>query len=444
MINPPFKMALLSLLLGNALAVQAAPETFNFNLPAQPASKTLDQISKSSKTQLIYADNNVQGVTAAPVKGNYTAQQALTVALGNTELAHEKVDGSVIAVKKVDKPTASGTTTLPQMTVTDQAVRDVNSPTNPDYNRTNATTATKTDTPLMETPYAVTVVPQQVLKDKQITRVEEAVTSVAGVQSSWTNGGQSDVFIMRGFQNTNLYRDGFLLPSALGGGTSKQQVANLDHIEVLKGAGSILYGRSEPGGVINMVTKRPQAESYHSIQQHFGSYDLYRTLVDSTGKITKDDPLLYRVNLSYENAGSYRDFVKTDDFFIAPSLTWNISDKTQVNVDAQYEHLNNTADSGIPPMGNRPASLPINRQIGDPLNNKNVGDRTYIGANWSHAFNDKWKLTHRFGAEFLHLYKSDFTFFFGQPDTEGNLVNVNSDFSVGNRGFNNGITHQQI
>jgi iron complex outermembrane receptor protein len=206
----------------------------------------------------------------------------------------------------------------------------------------------------METPYAVTVVPQQVLKDKQITRVEDAITSVAGVQSSWTNGGQSDVFIMRGFQNTNLYRDGFLLPSALGAGTTKQQVANLDRIEVLKGAGSILYGRSEPGGVINMVTKRPQAERYNSIQQQFGSFGLFRRLADSTGKITKDDTLLYRVNLSYENAGSYRDFVKTDDFFIAPSLTWNISDKTQVNVDAQYEHLNNTADSGIPPMGNRP------------------------------------------------------------------------------------------
>ena len=332
------------------------------------------------------------------------------------------------------------TTTLPQMTVTDKAVSEVN---NPDYNRTDATTATKTDTPIMETPYSVTVVPQQVLKDKQVIRVEDAVTSVAWVQSSWTNGGTSDVFMMRGFANTNLYRDGFLLPSALGGGTSKQQVANLDRIEVLKGAGSILYGRSEPGGVINMVTKRPQAESYHSIQQQFGSYDLYRTLVDSTGKITKDNTLLYRVNLSYENAGSYRDFVKTDSFFIAPSLTWNISDKTQVNVDAQYEHLNNKVDSGIPPMGNRPAPVPINRQTGDPLNNKNVGDRTYIGANWSHAFNDKWKLSHRFGAEFLHLYKSDFTFFFGQPDADGNLVNVNSDFSVGNRGFNNGITHQQ-
>ena len=445
MINPPFKLrnlSLLALLLSNAIDVQAGQPAYNFNLPAQPAASTLDQIARSSQTQLIYADKSVQGVTAAPVQGHYTAPEALTVALNDTDLAYEKVDNSVIAVKKANKPTAASITTLPTMTVIDQAERDVNSPTNPDYSRTNATTATKTDTPLMETPYAVTVVPQQVLKDKQITRLEDAITSVAGVQSSWTNGGQSDVFMMRGFQNTTIYRDGFFLPSALGGGTSKQQVANLDHVEVLKGAGSILYGRSEPGGVINMVTKRPQATAYNSIQQQFGSYGLFRTLADSTGKLTKDNSLLYRVNLSYENAGSFRDFVKTDDFFIAPSLTWNISDQTQINVDVQYEHFNNKADSGIPPMGTRPAPVPINRQIGDPLNNKTVGDRTYIGANWSHAFNDNWKLTHRFGAEFFHSI-GDFTFFFGQPDADGNLVNVNSDFSVGNRGFNNGITHEQ-
>lgn len=444
--NPPFKLrnlSLLALLLSNSYVAQAAPEAYNFNLPAQPASKTLDQIAQSSKTQLIYADKSVQGVTAAPVKGQYTAPEALKVALNDTDLAYEKVDGKLITVKKANKESAAGSaTTLPQMTVTDQAMRDVNSPTNPDYHRSNATTATKTDTPIMETPYSVTVVPQQILKDKQITRVEDAITSVAGVQSSWTNGGSSDVFMIRGFQNTNLYKDGFLMPSALGGGTTKRQVANLEQIEVLKGPGSVLFGRNEPGGVINLVTKRPQAESYHSLQQQFGSYGLFRTLADSTGKITKDDSVLYRVNLSYENSGSFRDFVSTDSFFIAPSLTWNISDKTQANLNVEYQHIYERLDSGIPPMGIRPAPVPINRQIGDPLNNKNVVDRTYVGADWSHAFNEQWKLTHRFGVEFFHA-KGDFTFFFGQPDADGNLVNVNSDFSAGNRGFNNGISHQQ-
>ena len=380
------------------------------------------------------------GKTSAGLNGEYTVEEGFRKLLAGSGLTYTLTGNNSVAIKVADSE-KDAAMTLPEVKVTGKAVYDSTDPYNPDYNRTNAFTATKTDTPLMETPYSVTVVPQQVLKDKQAIRIEDTVTSVAGVLPSWTNGGQSDVFMMRGFQNTNTYRDGFLQPSPLGGGSSKREISNLEQIEVLKGAGSLLYGRSEPGGVINLVTKRPQATSYNSIQQQFGSYGLYRTTADSTGAITADNKLLYRVNLSYENAGSYRDFVSTDSFFIAPSLTWNISDRTQANLDIEYQHFDSKSDSGIPPMGTRPAPIPINRQIGDPLNNKNVGDRTYVGANWSHAFNDKWKLIHRFGAEFLDK-KTDFTFFFGQPDAAGNLVNNDANWN-GNRGFNNGIVHQQ-
>ncbi len=429
------------LLMSSAFADENS--TYTFNLPAQALSATLDSLAQSAHTKLIYSDATVKGLRASAVKGEYTAQQALDIALGKSGLNYKVVDKSLITIT----PKPSGTrsepeATLKPMTVAADALLDPNDPYNPDYRRENLSTATKTNTPIMETPYSVSAVTNQVLKDKQVIRLEDALNTVAGVQASWTNGGTSDIFITRGFSNSNLYRDGFLLPDALSGGTSRLQTANLDHIEVLKGPGAVLYGRNEPGGVINLVTKRPQATPYHSIQQQFGSYDLYRTTLDSTGAITTDNKLLYRVNASYENAGSFRDFVKTDSFFIAPSLTWNISDRTQANLDVQYEHFDNRADSGIPPLGSRPAPVPINRAIGDPLNNKYRGDKTYVGANWSHAFNDNWKLTHRFGAEFFDS-RSDFTFFFGQPDTAGNLVNVNADFSAGNRGFNNGINHQQ-
>lgn len=424
--------------------------TYNFDLPAQPLSATLDSVAQSADTKLIYADESVKGIRAVPVKGKYTAQQALNIALGKSGLNYKVVDKTLITVAEkpatksaeLTEPTES-VVILKPMTVVGEAVQDPNDPYNEDYKVTNASTATKTDTPILETPYLVAVVAQQVLKDKQIIRLDDALTSVAGVQSGFTNGGLSDTFQIRGFQNTNLYRDSFLLPSALGGGTSKRQTANIERIEVLKGPGSILYGRNEPGGVINIVTKRPQASPYHSIQQQFGSYDFYRTTVDSTGAITSDDTLLYRVNLSYENANSFRDFVKTDSVFVAPSFTWNISDQTQANLDIEYQHFDDTNDSGVPPIGNRPAPVPRSRQSGDPFNNKNVGDRTYVGFNWSHAFNDNWKLSHRFGAEFLDS-ATDFTFHFAPATAEGNLINLNADFSNnGNRGFNNGKTQQQ-
>jgi iron complex outermembrane receptor protein len=433
---------LLSTAIAACLSGVALAENQQYNIPAGSLATTLNKLAETGGLQLVYDAAIAEGLNSKGLSGTYSFEAALKQLLGNSGLSYRMTGNNTVIIEKQAPSSKQEATTLKPMNVVGTKGYNATDPYNPDYSRTNASTATKTDTPIMETPYSVTVVPQQVLKDKQVIRIEDAVTSVAGVLPSWTNGGQSDVFMMRGFQNTNTYRDGFLQPSALGGGTSKREVANLEQIEVLKGAGSVLYGRSEPGGVINLVTKRPQATSYNSIQQQFGSYGFYRTTADSTGAITPDNKLLYRVNLSYENADSYRDFVKTDSFFLAPSFTWNISDKTQANLDIEYQKFNNTSDSGIPPMGTRPAPVPINRQIGDPLNNKNVGDRTYVGANWSHAFNDKWKLTHRFGAEYLDK-RTDFTFFFGQPDATGNLVNVNADFSNGNRGFNNSITHQQ-
>jgi len=421
-----------------------------FDIPAQPLSQALVVFGKQSGRQVLYRTEMSADLRSRPLKGRYTVGEAAELLLGEAPLKAVVTDNGAITLERRPTPAkpaptgeVSGAATLQKVTVTAKPETPLDSPYNTSYTRPDATTATKMDTPVMETPYSVAVLTQQVLRDQQVIRVEDAIQNVAGVQSSWTNGGASDVFIMRGFQNTNLYRDGFLLPSVLGGASTKQQTANIERIEVLKGPGSILFGRNEPGGVINMVTKRPLATPYYSLQQQFGSFDLYRTTADATGPITKDDSLLYRVNLSYEGANSFRDFVKTDTVFLAPSLTWNLSPQTQFNVDIQYQHFDDTNDSGIPPIGNRPAPVPISRQTGEPLNNKNKGDRTYFGFNWSHAFNDDWKLTHRFGTEFLDKY-SEFTFFFTPATPDGNLVNLNNDFSNGgSRGFNNGVTHQQ-
>ncbi|MGZ8955771.1 MAG: TonB-dependent siderophore receptor, partial [Methylovulum sp.] len=446
------KRPLQAALLGAAISVfnpaQAAPPAQYYAIPGGSLATALNRLAEAGNLQLVYDTNIANGLKTSGLNGNYTTDRALRQLLNNSGLSYRIADNGTVVIEKSGNPTSalppqSDAGSLPVVNVVGLQNVDANSPYNTDYHRTDASTATKTDTPIMETPFAVTVVPQQVLKDQRFIRVEDGLKNVAGVQPGFTNGGDSDTFQMRGFQNDNLYRDGFLLPSALGGGTLKRQTANLERIEVLKGPGSILYGRNQPGGVINLVTKRPQATPYHSVEQQFGSYDFYRTLVDSTGAITSDDELLYRVNLSYENADSFRDFVKTDTVFLAPSFTWNVTDQTQANLDIEYQHFDNTNDSGIPPLGSRPAPVPINRQTGDPFNNKTVGDRTYVGANWSHEFNDDWKLNHRFGAEFLDM-ASDFTFFFSPTDAAGNLVNVNNDFSNGGtRGFNNGTTQQQ-
>ncbi len=288
-------------------------------------------------------------------------------------------------------PSREQPTVLPEMTVTATPLDETS------YNVPNATTATKTDTPIMETPFSIQVVPQQVFKDQQVIRIDQALRNVSGVyRTSFL--GEIDSFIVRGFQSSLTYRKG--VRSLDFSGKPNADVANLERIEVLKGVSSVVYGRIEPGGLINLIRKKPLASPYYDVQQQFGSFDFYCTTLDATGPLTKDDTWLYRVNLAYENAGSFRDFIDTERVFVAPILRWNIGPRTQADFYLEYLHDVNVLDNGIPVLGNRPAPVPPERSFHAPGADFEADD-VRVSFNWSHAFNDRWTLRHRFDADFL-------------------------------------------
>ena len=99
----------------------------------------------------------------------------------------------------------------------------------------------------------------------------------------------------------------------------------------------MLFGRIEPGGMVNIVTKKPQEKAYYSLQQQFGSYDFYRTMVDATGPLTENNSLLYRFNLAYLDSNSFRDVAFDERIFVAPSLTWRPTDATEINLNYEYK-----------------------------------------------------------------------------------------------------------
>ena len=269
------------------------------------------------------------------------------------------------------------------------------------YNVTHAVTATKTDTPIMETPFSIQVVPQQVLQDQQTTRLDNALNNVSGV---FANQSLSlfESFTIRGFDTFDYYREGTRFQSALTQ-TGRREMANLERIEVLKGPASILYGRIQPGGMINLVTKKPLEQSYYSIQQQVGSYDFYRTALDATSKLNESGSLLYRFNMSYENSGSFREFVQNDRAFFAPVVQWKLSERTQITFDGEYSKGKVRPDYGTVALGNRPASLPIERNLSESFAK---ADYTAVlgGFNWSHEFNSQWKIQHR---AYLQTTKED-------------------------------------
>ncbi|HNP60018.1 MAG TPA: TonB-dependent siderophore receptor [Nitrospirales bacterium] len=259
------------------------------------------------------------------------------------------------------------------------------------YNVERATSATKTDTPIMETPISIQVIPQAVLQDQQAIQIEDAVKNVSGVFPGFTFGGFGEEFIIRGFNtNFNNYRDGFRLSA------DRLPLANIERIEVVKGAAANLYGRIEPGGMINLVTKRPQAESMYSLNQQFGSYNEYRTTADATGRLTTDGTLLYRFNLEYLNKDSFRDYGFTKRIFVAPSLTWKMTPRTQLDLDFNYLNQDTREDYGIVAVGNRPASIPRSRYLGEPTTDKSNTGFYNSTATLTHAIHENWKVRARF------------------------------------------------
>lgn len=270
------------------------------------------------------------------------------------------------------------------------AFRDQDRPDDPTYTRDNASSANRLNVPIMQTPVSVQVVPRAVMRDQQAVQLEDAVKNVSGVYPGFTFGGLSEEFMMRGFNTGYLsYRDGFRVPGM------RLSLANIERVEVVKGAAANLYGRIEPGGMINLITKRPQAEAHYSLNQQVGSFGQYQTLADATGRLNQSGTLLYRFNVEYLNKQSYRDFGFNTRTFAAPTVTWRIAPRTQFDVEFMYSSERSREDYGIVAFGNGPSSLPRSRFLGEPADRIRMDVYNSV-ATLTHAFNDDWQVRGRF------------------------------------------------
>ncbi|MBU3888038.1 TonB-dependent siderophore receptor [Methylosinus sp. KRF6] len=281
------------------------------------------------------------------------------------------------------------------------------------YRPQNASTALKTNTPIMETPASIQIVPQQVLQDQQATTISRAIENVSGVAAlPPLAAGGVEQFYIRGFQTYDYYRDGVRMNS-IEQNSGAENIANVDRVEVLKGPASILYGRAEPGGVINLVMKKPEATPFYAVQQQAGSWGTYRTTVDATGPITKDDTLLYRFDFAYENNHDFFQFSGNRNIFVAPRLRWNIDAHTQLDIYLDYKSAAFPKGYAIPGLvssqaasrvyGAGPLSfLPRGFNTSEPWSRGNSDD-VVLGYQFSHDFAEGWNIKHKFQAELVDL-----------------------------------------
>ena len=266
------------------------------------------------------------------------------------------------------------------------------------YTVPNASTATKTDTPLMETPASVQVIPQQVLQDQKVTSLNQALSNVSGVVTTGIDDIQEG-YTIRGFFTTQTLRDGVMSSeySTTGGGTvGAVNMTNVQSVEVLKGPAAILYGRMEPGGIVNIVRKQPLDQFYGSIEQLVGSWGQYKTSLDLTGPLNENKTLLYRINASYDQADSWRTNVFNKTSFLAPVIEWRMSPQTSFKLEGEYGHENMKFDMQLVPID--PVTNMIDKTFPrnvNFMNNAAIYDKGMTAFTLDHRFNDDWSVKYK-------------------------------------------------
>ncbi|CAI9000049.1 Metal-pseudopaline receptor CntO [Pseudomonas sp. IT-P12] len=269
---------------------------------------------------------------------------------------------------------------------------DYESPTGPvqGYRATRSSSATKTDTAIADITQAISVVPASVLKDLGSTSVERALDFAGGVSKQNDFGGLTLYeYSVRGFTTSEFYKDGF---SANRGYPSTPDVANIERIEVLKGPAASLYGRGDPGGTVNIVTKKPQREAFTTLQTSAGSWDRYRTALDVNTPLDEQGDVLSRINLAVEDNHSFRDHVTSKRVFIAPSFSWQLNPDTTLLMESEFVRHSSTFDRGIVAPKNRWSGVSRSTFLGEPNDGDIDNHNNMLQAALEHHLNDRWKL----------------------------------------------------
>ncbi len=212
------------------------------------------------------------------------------------------------------------------------------------YKVDSSSSATRSEVALKDTPQSVSVVTQKVIEDIGATRLIEALDLAGGVTRANNFGGQGLTgFNLRGFTSGEFYRNGFPInrgyPNAPDSNT-------IERVDVLRGPSSSLYGRGDPGGTFNLISKTPKSEQQTTLGAQLSSEGLYRTTVDTTGTIQNAENIGYRLNVIAEGGDSYRDHVESKRYGIAPVIQWQASDATKVTFEADILRNQHPLDRG--------------------------------------------------------------------------------------------------
>jgi iron complex outermembrane receptor protein len=236
--------------------------------------------------------------------------------------------------------------------------------------------STKSNLSVMETPQSIAIVTHEIIEQQQAKQLSDVIKNVNGIYLTSARGGSQDSFGGRGFTfgNDNIFKNGARVNSGVF-----PEVTGLERVEVLKGSNAMLYGNVGPGGIVNLITKKPKFEFGGSVGFSAGSWNSYKPTVDIYGPLSKN--IAFRVNGTYEYAESFRDLVESKKNYFNPSFVFNLSENTQLIVEGDYLHHTFTPDFGIGSVTDNATG--ISRLATE------IGRNQFLGANWQYQTNQQ-------------------------------------------------------
>jgi iron complex outermembrane receptor protein len=258
------------------------------------------------------------------------------------------------------------------------------------YRSLSATGATKTDALLMDLPQSVRVLTGDLLRDAGVTTLAGALDLASGISKQSPLGGLWDSYAMRGFTGDPNFGSDYMVNgfSSSRGYNGMRDGGNTQNVEVLKGPASALYGRGEPGGTVNITTKKPKFAPEYSVDVSLGSFQTRRAALDLTGPLS--DTVAYRLNAAHEEGHSFRDTLKVERSLLSPSFIWLAGEHTTVSYEIEAVRQRAPFDRGVLAVNGKLGAVPVSRFLGEPgdgpMTVKSLGQQLFI----HHALSDDW------------------------------------------------------
>jgi iron complex outermembrane recepter protein len=421
-------LSLLNLSTAPALAAgQAYHATQQYEIPAGTLTQTLNRFAQESGVALTFDPQLTANKSSKGIKGTFTIEDGFAHLLEGSGLTLYKMTGQAYGLKVAPVHAVSAkesAETLPEVQVKDSQEKSEASAWGPvnGFVAKMTSTASKTPSRIIESPNSISVVTAEQIEAQQPKTITQSLRYTPGITAEIA-GPQfmADQLLVRGFQQGTgrMLRDGMktFIPNYLG--WDAPEPFGLERVEVLRGASSVLYGSADPGGQINLVSKRPTATPLKHIQLQAGSFDYKQAAFDFSGPLNDSDVVSYRLTGLLRDSSAQTDYIKNERTFLAPAIMIKSSDKTEITILTEYQKQKGNFANPFPAQGlalsNPNGRISRDRYIGEPNYDKSVNEKISAGYLLQHELNNTW--TFRQNLRFSHYrHNSNEVAFLGWAD----------------------------